>query len=137
MLIIQIRRFNLVKHGFYEKDSKEVPIPHTLTVKNGESERNKYELASFINHTGTTEGGHYTACCKDSVEKKWYHFDDCRVEQKARLDKIEKGAYILFYKRNVMMQMEKDGYGSRFNFSHSSVGVTELPYLLKAFYYGI
>ena len=108
MLIIQIRRFNLVKHGFYEKDSKEVPIPHTLTVKNGESERNKYELASFINHTGTTEGGHYTACCKDSVEEKWYLFDDSRVEQKTRLDKIEKGAYILFYKRNLKMAMEKD-----------------------------
>ena len=109
MLIVQIRRFDLVRHGLYIKNPKEVPIPHTLKVDNGESGRNQYELVSFINHTGTTEGGHYTACCKDSVGESWYLFDDSKVEQITRLDKREKGAYILFYKRNVMMQMEKDG----------------------------
>ena len=35
-----------------------------------------YDLFGVIYHSGSINGGHYTAACKSPVNDNWYHFDD-------------------------------------------------------------
>jgi len=35
-----------------------------------------YDLYAVSNHMGDLGGGHYTAFCKNAVNKQWYSFDD-------------------------------------------------------------
>merc|ERR1711924_328007 len=38
-----------------------------------------YDLQAVSNHFGSTGGGHYTAFAKNSVDGRWYSFDDSRT----------------------------------------------------------
>jgi ubiquitin carboxyl-terminal hydrolase 8 len=40
-----------------------------------------YSLFSISNHYGTMHGGHYTAYCLNSYDKRWYKFDDQLVTE--------------------------------------------------------
>ncbi|CAG0895210.1 unnamed protein product [Cyprideis torosa] len=60
-----------------------------------------YKLYAVTIHTGTMDGGHYTAICRNPAhlaEEKWFEFDDHDVkdyfDEGARL---HTGAYILYY----------------------------------------
>ena len=38
-----------------------------------------YDLYAVVSHHGTMSGGHYTAICRNSRDKKWRKFDDEHV----------------------------------------------------------
>ena len=48
-------------------------ISHTLA---GPQEPLVYDLVAVINRVGPASGGHYTALCRSSTDKKWYRYDD-------------------------------------------------------------
>jgi ubiquitin C-terminal hydrolase len=57
-----------------------------------------YRLVAVSNHTGTMDGGHYTAVCRHS--RRWFKFDDTNVKECDDLSSIVSSAsYILFYSR--------------------------------------
>ncbi|XP_053528696.1 ubiquitin carboxyl-terminal hydrolase 43 isoform X2 [Artibeus jamaicensis] len=60
-----------------------------------------YDLYAVCNHHGSLQGGHYTAYCRNSLDGRWYSYDDSTVESLLEDEVITRGAYILFYqKRN-------------------------------------
>jgi ubiquitin carboxyl-terminal hydrolase 8 len=56
-----------------------------------------YNLYGTCNHTGTLNGGHYTAACRNSLDKQWYKYDDCNVKDIEKDTIKSASAYILFY----------------------------------------
>ncbi|XP_035723560.1 ubiquitin carboxyl-terminal hydrolase 8-like [Vespa mandarinia] len=58
-----------------------------------------YNLYAMSNHYGTMEGGHYTAFCKNSVQNKWYKYDDQTVTEvsPSQVKSQNNSAYLLFY----------------------------------------
>ena len=59
-----------------------------------------YDLYGVVNHFGSLNGGHYTATCKNPMEKKWYAFNDSvvyAIEDPPEFDKF--AAYLLFYRK--------------------------------------
>ncbi|KAK2579898.1 hypothetical protein KPH14_007578 [Odynerus spinipes] len=58
-----------------------------------------YNLFAMSNHYGTMEGGHYTAFCKNSVQNKWYKYDDQTVTEvsPSQVKSQNTSAYLLFY----------------------------------------
>lgn len=56
----------------------------------------KYQLYAVCNHSGSLEGGHYTAYVKSS---KWYHFNDNVIEELGKHKIVSQKAYILFFKK--------------------------------------
>ncbi|XP_029785029.1 ubiquitin carboxyl-terminal hydrolase 43, partial [Suricata suricatta] len=62
-----------------------------------------YDLYAVCNHHGSLQGGHYTAYCRNSLDGRWYSFDDSTVEPLREDEVNTRGAYILFYqKRNII-----------------------------------
>ena len=59
-----------------------------------------YDLYGVINHHGSNLScGHYTAICKNIVDKKWYKFDDKLVYEVGQGAVCNNDAYVLFYRR--------------------------------------
>ncbi|KAM9296796.1 ubiquitin carboxyl-terminal hydrolase 43 [Gastrophryne carolinensis] len=58
-----------------------------------------YDLYAVCNHHGSLQGGHYTAFCRNSVDARWYSYDDSNVEQIPQDDVCTRGAYLLFYQK--------------------------------------
>ncbi|XP_077109674.1 ubiquitin carboxyl-terminal hydrolase 43 [Ranitomeya variabilis] len=62
-----------------------------------------YDLYAVCNHHGSLQGGHYTAYCRNSLDARWYSYDDNNVEHVLEDDVCTRGAYLLFYqKRNAI-----------------------------------
>ncbi|KAG8547921.1 hypothetical protein GDO81_027111 [Engystomops pustulosus] len=62
-----------------------------------------YDLYAVCNHHGSLQGGHYTAYCRNSVDARWYSYDDSNVENVLEDEVCTRGAYLLFYqKRNAI-----------------------------------
>lgn len=38
-----------------------------------------YDLVGIVNHSGDIDFGHYTAECRNPINKKWYTFNDSSV----------------------------------------------------------
>ena len=76
---------------------------HCLTLKD-EPEPVLYDLYAVSNHSGGLGGGHYTACCKNMIDMKWYSFNDSShgelTDVKRRV--VTPSAYLLFYRRRGM-----------------------------------
>ena len=56
----------------------------------------------MVIHTGTLNGGHYTAIAKNYVDGNWYEFNDHQVIKINKNDTqkiITNHAYILFYQK--------------------------------------
>ena len=60
--------------------------------------RNNYNLYAVSNHSGTMDGGHYTAICKHSTINKWFKYDDSDVSV-LRDSIVSPLSYILFYSK--------------------------------------
>ena len=62
-----------------------------------------FQLIGIINHSGSSEFGHYTAECKNFIDDKWYYFNDSWVSQSKAKNEKERikssRALLLFYKR--------------------------------------
>ncbi|GFR96123.1 ubiquitin carboxyl-terminal hydrolase 8 [Elysia marginata] len=63
----------------------------------GSRPRNHYNLYGISNHYGTMEGGHYTAFCRNPVNKRWYKFDDQDVYEISTSDVKTSAAFVLYY----------------------------------------
>ncbi|XP_018423799.1 PREDICTED: ubiquitin carboxyl-terminal hydrolase 43 [Nanorana parkeri] len=62
-----------------------------------------YDLYALCNHHGSLQGGHYTAYCRNSLDARWYSYDDSNVELVQEDEVCTRGAYLLFYqKRNAI-----------------------------------
>jgi len=59
-----------------------------------------YDLIGVVNHSGSLNGGHYVADCRNRDDKQWYHFNDSHVRGGAGKGSLSpSGAYILFFQR--------------------------------------
>uniref|UniRef100_A0A2H8TIC7 Ubiquitin carboxyl-terminal hydrolase n=1 Tax=Melanaphis sacchari TaxID=742174 RepID=A0A2H8TIC7_9HEMI len=99
-LIIHLKRFS--SNG-YKKNSNVEFSKTDLDMSNfinGLEHRNwKYCLYGVSNHSGSLDGGHYTASCLKKSINKWYKFDDVRVYEIDSSTICSSEAYILFYCR--------------------------------------
>lgn len=58
----------------------------------------EYDLAAMVHHSGSLDGGHYTAQCRHPGSSKWHNFDDAAVSD-AVPTLLSASAYVLFYVR--------------------------------------
>ena len=60
-----------------------------------------YDLFAVVVHSGTLNGGHYTAIAKNA--EHWYEFNDSNVyklkDREIQSKVVNKNAYILFYQK--------------------------------------
>uniref|UniRef100_A0A8D0GM63 Ubiquitin carboxyl-terminal hydrolase n=1 Tax=Sphenodon punctatus TaxID=8508 RepID=A0A8D0GM63_SPHPU len=59
-----------------------------------------YDLLSVICHHGTASSGHYTAYCRNNINKLWYEFDDQSVTEVLESSVQNAEAYVLFYRKS-------------------------------------
>ena len=104
ILIIFLKRWNPVNN---RKDQRIVHYPlNDLNLSKFVIGYNPntyiYDLYGVCNHSGSNEGGHYSAFIKHQSNNTWYHFNDTSVS-KINPDKvISNKAYCLFYnKKNI------------------------------------
>jgi len=108
ILIIHIKRFHKTENKIYKKKNlikfplKDLCIDEFISSNN---QSHKYEIFAINNHVNGSAKvntgigyGHYFSYCKNSVDDKWYEFNDEKVEEidESKLQTIN--AYILFYK---------------------------------------
>lgn len=107
VLIIQLKRFVQVSRLRREKRTEEVLFPlrgldlsrwipkHALDGQ----QPPVYDLFAVCCHMGGLSGGHYVAFCLHADNKRWYLFDDARV-QPVQPEQVQTAyAYMLMYKR--------------------------------------
>ena len=58
----------------------------------------KYDLAALTHHTGSLDGGHYTAQCRHPASRTWHGFNDAVVSDTVPTA-LSASAYVLFYMR--------------------------------------
>jgi hypothetical protein len=59
----------------------------------------RYDLVSFVQHSGSLSGGHYISHAKHRVSGSWHTFDDAYVDELPAASVAGKEAYLLFYVR--------------------------------------
>eukprot|EP00057_Strongylocentrotus_purpuratus_P031513 XP_784858.2 PREDICTED: ubiquitin carboxyl-terminal hydrolase 8 [Strongylocentrotus purpuratus] len=99
ILLIHLKRF-YYEGMWRQKLQTNVDFPNDLTMDRyviGPAQRNIYQLYGVSNHSGTLDGGHYTACCRNAVNKRWYKYDDHEVYDASKSSIKSSAAYILFY----------------------------------------
>lgn len=92
-ILINLKRFS----NTLEKIDKKIEINLEIEINN-----KNYNLTSFICHSGTLSGGHYTNYSKKN-NNKWYEYDDstCKsVNINDIITKKRKNVYTLLYERN-------------------------------------
>ncbi len=71
--------------------------PYCFNYKN---ESLNYELNSLCIHSGSLNGGHYYAYCKNYKDNQWRQYNDTRVSNSLEESEIlNQKPYCLFYKR--------------------------------------
>lgn len=108
ILIIQLKRFKHDRYISTKTSSKIVFSIEDLDISNYMSEYykldiGKYALHAISEHRGSCNCGHYVAYCKNSINNKWYEFNDDDVihvpNDDIAKEIITKNAYLLFYVR--------------------------------------
>jgi len=103
ILVIDMKRFNssnrknqiLVSFPLENLDLHEYVIGY-------KKESYIYDLYGICNHSGLSQGGHYTAFIKNA-NGKWYHFNDQLVNEVTNLNElITPKAYCLFYRKRMV-----------------------------------
>jgi ubiquitin C-terminal hydrolase len=103
ILAIDIKRFN------HRNQKNQVLVTFPLTdldlsnyIVGYKKESYIYDLYGICNHSGSVEGGHYTAFVKNANDK-WYHFNDTHVKEIDDLSElVTPKAYCLFYRKKTM-----------------------------------
>ena len=113
ILIIHLKRFKNERHYTTKTRSKVVFPIDDFDVTDYMSElhtisNTHYELKAISEHQGSYGFGHYIAYCKNSINNKWYEFNDDDVIH-VPYDQLEKeivttNAYVLFYVRKFSQQ---------------------------------
>ena len=109
IMIIHLKRFKTNEYGVQERNNKSVEFP----INNLDFPRMihfyfkefyqeySYDLYGISIHSGTLQGGHYTANIKNMNEdKNWYNWNDSSTRDIEQPDNFGKGPYVLFYLRN-------------------------------------
>ena len=106
ILIIQIKRFNnnskintKVNFPLYNLDLSKYVLSFEKIKTNNINFEAKYDLFAVANHYGSLIFGHYTAYCKNSLNNKWYEFNDSVIKEIKEDDIVTPNAYVLFYKQ--------------------------------------
>ena len=104
LLIICIKRFS-GSGSYYSKNGDLIDFPlenldmEKYICENAPDKNfSKYDLFAVSQHYGGTDGGHYTAICKN-VDGKWYNYDDSQVTEASPSQVVSSAAYVLFYRR--------------------------------------
>lgn len=71
-------------------------LRHFISYNLSEPPSTIYDLIGVVDHTGSLEGGHYTAVCK-SMNNKWNKYDDQDVNEISQSEVVSSKAYLLFY----------------------------------------
>jgi ubiquitin C-terminal hydrolase len=103
-MILQIKRFSYGKYS-KQKLNNRIKVPTTLDLqkfitisKHSTVKQSVYDLVGIVNHSGDINFGHYTAECKNSINEKWYNFNDSTVSETRINSMIESSSpYLLFY----------------------------------------
>eukprot|EP01091_Cochliopodium_minus_P007278 TRINITY_DN17184_c0_g1_i1.p1 TRINITY_DN17184_c0_g1~~TRINITY_DN17184_c0_g1_i1.p1 ORF type:complete len:207 (-),score=55.87 TRINITY_DN17184_c0_g1_i1:175-795(-) len=56
-----------------------------------------YDLFGIVSHSGSLDGGHYIAFCKNHANEKWYEFNDSVTREVTEKEVASQEAYLLFY----------------------------------------
>lgn len=106
VLIIQLKRFsNDCGHTSKVNTKIKYPIKDLCLEKyytDTHKPNNKYNLFGVVQHSGSLNGGHYIANTKNSINDKWYNYNDSTVHYIPPEDLDyrlydEMDSYILFY----------------------------------------
>ena len=106
-LIIHLKRFVDEK----SKINTEVNFPiRGLNLKDYIVDENDkidkiYDLTGIMYHTGNLQYGHYYAVCYNIKHKKWFLYNDDKVNEIKEKDIYIKDAYVLFYRRRGLESM--------------------------------
>jgi len=100
ILIILLKRYT----SSLRKNNKFIQYPFQLDLKNynknyGTRKSNTYILNGFCVHGGSLGGGHYYAVSKNSLDKKWYEYNDTNVSTITNEKALKYTPYLFFYKR--------------------------------------
>ncbi|XP_038076470.1 ubiquitin carboxyl-terminal hydrolase 8-like [Patiria miniata] len=100
ILLIHLKRF-YYEGMWRQKLQTMVDFPlHNMDMSpytRGPKPPKPYYLYAVSNHIGTMDGGHYTACCLNVNNNRWYKFDDHEVHDASQSNIKSAAAYILFY----------------------------------------
>ena len=101
ILIITLKRFSFdgkkKRQDLVQFPLKDLDLSKYVSGYN--ANQYKYDLYSICNHSGGTNGGHYTAFVKN-MNDEWIHFNDTHVERDIQPNKIiTPKAYCLFYRK--------------------------------------
>jgi ubiquitin C-terminal hydrolase len=103
-LIIHFKRFKFI-NGRSAKINSIIDFPfenvyfHEFQDICGQ-EKCPYELYGVVHHSGGTGGGHYIATTRNTLNFKWYEFNDSQVSLITNPKSIiDRTAYILFYQK--------------------------------------
>jgi len=103
ILIICLNRFSRETGYFYGKNGTFIDFPLTdldmgKYVCGPDKEYSKYDLFAVSQHFGGTEGGHYTAVCKN-IDGNWYDYNDSTCSLSSAKSVKSSSAYVLFYRK--------------------------------------
>ncbi|KAJ6248655.1 ubiquitin carboxyl-terminal hydrolase [Anaeramoeba flamelloides] len=112
--IIHLKRMNYASSK-KRKINKFIDFPFELDfspylqnngILNSQEENdNKYKLFAISEHEGNCMSGHYTSVCYNSLDSKWYRFNDSLIKQLNSPEQIKTNkAYILFYQKNTSIK---------------------------------
>ena len=117
ILIIHLKRFSneiIGNRCITRRNNTKIEFPlNGLDISDycspyNKRDNNTYELYGIVQQFGSLNGGHYIACCKNSINDKWYRFDDSNVthipESDFQSHLTISNAYILFYKRTYTLE---------------------------------
>lgn len=106
ILVIHLKRFKNTG-SIVSKTSSMVSFPiEDLDVSEYQcdlykEDKTKYDLFAISEHRGSYQCGHYIAYCKNSINNKWYKFNDEDVfhipNENLQKELVTENAYILFY----------------------------------------
>jgi ubiquitin carboxyl-terminal hydrolase 8 len=102
-LIIHLKRFKY-QGVWRDKINTYVDFPvenlelGSFAPSDGARDRHNYKLFGICNHTGTMDGGHYTAFGRHLDNNRWYKYDDQDVREIQDTSTLKSSSsYILFY----------------------------------------
>jgi ubiquitin C-terminal hydrolase len=82
---VHLKRFEYDIEEKGVKIDNNVNIPQSLSLDThlvrGVKEDSSYCLSGIVEHTGELDYGHYTATCRNSINGKWYDFNDSSVSE--------------------------------------------------------
>ncbi|XP_060679600.1 ubiquitin carboxyl-terminal hydrolase 21-like [Hemiscyllium ocellatum] len=98
ILVLHLNRFSFSRYAI-RKSTAHVEFPlDGLSLRQFAADKAGnpvYDLYAVCNHTGTVNGGHYTAYCRSGG--RWHVYNDSRVSLIQENQVVSSEAYVLFY----------------------------------------